>query len=400
MTQEEKAKAYDEAIERARYWAKCPTVWNSDDICQKIFPELVESEENRIKRCIGMALTDVSERRFTDYDTSLRDCLAWLEKQGEQKVPVNDFKAKDWYYSKVDGKRHNIFHSIDNIEPKFKVGDWIVNDNSGGVCQVTEIRDNEYCLWPLDAEIKGYLRIIDVDNDYHLWSIQDAKEGDILAFDTIVLIVDHLGTFENRPIIYSWYFANSEKFHGIGPSEPDRWEVKGFQPATHEQRDLLFQKMKDAGYEWDEAKKELKKIAIHKWENGDIVRLKKDDGTRWQIAKSNDPDFFDEWFISQIRESGIAGGYVSTYILDTDYEFVNNPINDAQKEIDKEFDKLRKTTSETAWNKNDDNLLSWTNDNLKKLKDRYGKDYGNVGKCIEWLKSIKERLGGKELKGE
>ena len=31
-------------------------------------------------------------------------------------------------------------------------------------------------------------------------------------------------------------------------------------PATKEQRDLLFQKMKESGYEWDAEKKELKKI--------------------------------------------------------------------------------------------------------------------------------------------
>ena len=33
-----------------------------------------------------------------------------------------------------------------------------------------------------------------------------------------------------------------------------------FQPATKEQSDLLFQKMREAGYEWDTEKKELKKI--------------------------------------------------------------------------------------------------------------------------------------------
>ena len=31
-------------------------------------------------------------------------------------------------------------------------------------------------------------------------------------------------------------------------------------PATEEQRELLFQKMKEEGYEWDAEKKELKKI--------------------------------------------------------------------------------------------------------------------------------------------
>jgi len=36
--------------------------------------------------------------------------------------------------------------------------------------------------------------------------------------------------------------------------------TEGIHPATKEQRDLLFQKMKEAGYEWDAGKKELKKI--------------------------------------------------------------------------------------------------------------------------------------------
>ena len=40
------------------------------------------------------------------------------------------------------------------------------------------------------------------------------------------------------------------------------------QPATKEQRDLLFSKMKEAGYEWDADKKELKKI-VKRWRDGD-----------------------------------------------------------------------------------------------------------------------------------
>ncbi len=41
------------------------------------------SNEN-IKSCIGMCLTDANEQRFKDYNTTLKDCLAWLEKQGER----------------------------------------------------------------------------------------------------------------------------------------------------------------------------------------------------------------------------------------------------------------------------------------------------------------------------
>ena len=59
------------------------------------------------------------------------DILAWLEKQNEQK-PIFDFKAKDQYVSKVDGKIRNIYHSVDKVEPKFKIGDWVVHDMSDG----------------------------------------------------------------------------------------------------------------------------------------------------------------------------------------------------------------------------------------------------------------------------
>jgi hypothetical protein len=34
-------------------------------------------------------------------------------------------------------------------------------------------------------------------------------------------------------------------------------------PATQKQRDLLFTKMREAGYEWDEREKELHKIQTH-----------------------------------------------------------------------------------------------------------------------------------------
>lgn len=85
MNYEEK---YKQALERAKYWEKQPTVWDSADICQKLFPELLESEleseDERIKKCIGMCLTDATEQRFEDFNTTLKDCLTWLEKQGEK----------------------------------------------------------------------------------------------------------------------------------------------------------------------------------------------------------------------------------------------------------------------------------------------------------------------------
>lgn len=48
------------------------------------FPELKESEDERMLRVIRLALTDVPEERFTTEGTSFLKVLAWLEKQKEQ----------------------------------------------------------------------------------------------------------------------------------------------------------------------------------------------------------------------------------------------------------------------------------------------------------------------------
>ena len=64
-----------------------------ENIVKKWNPEL-ESEDERIKACIGMCLTDVCEQRFKDYNTSLKDCLSWLEKQGEHHIACSEEQMK------------------------------------------------------------------------------------------------------------------------------------------------------------------------------------------------------------------------------------------------------------------------------------------------------------------
>ena len=112
-TIEEKARAYDKALEKAREY------WETDDdntldikargTMEYLFPELAESEDKKIiKEILEVAKTVVScDGTLYGKKYNCREWIAWLEKQGEQKVPVVDFKAEDWYVSKVDGKIHN-----------------------------------------------------------------------------------------------------------------------------------------------------------------------------------------------------------------------------------------------------------------------------------------------------
>lgn len=66
-----KDSRYEEALERAKQGLPI----------DEVFPKLKESENERIRQCIGLSLTDVDEQRFKDFGTTLKECLAYLEKQ-------------------------------------------------------------------------------------------------------------------------------------------------------------------------------------------------------------------------------------------------------------------------------------------------------------------------------
>ncbi len=80
---EEKARRYDESIKRAKDCQFDGLALSQPvrDVIEHIFPELKEDE--RIKSCIRMCLTNAGKHVFDNYNISLSDCLAWIEKQKE-----------------------------------------------------------------------------------------------------------------------------------------------------------------------------------------------------------------------------------------------------------------------------------------------------------------------------
>ena len=72
----------------------------------------------------------------------------------------------------------------------------------------------------------------------------------------------------------------------------DTWDNNNkVYPATKEQRDFLFQKMKEAGYEWDDDEKELKKIEQKPaWSEEDEVMIKVFDSIIRYIVEVVDKD--------------------------------------------------------------------------------------------------------------
>ena len=137
------------------------------------------------------------------------------------------------------------------LESKFKVGDWITDGNI--TIQIEAIKNNCY-LYSGDCTLYS---IKTVDKVYHLWNIADAKDGDILAAsDGSVFIFERVSSYSC--IHYIAVDTSGELVFNRGLNLA--WEsINGVKPATKEQRDLLFQKINEAGFEWDSNKKKLHK---------------------------------------------------------------------------------------------------------------------------------------------
>ena len=155
-------------------------------------------------------------------------------------------------------KTHPDYKELElSVEPKLKVGDWIVQNDNGTVSQITKVikdidKDGEYRAY---EHTNGYFHEI-FENEFHLWSIADAKDGDVLYFNdnTIVIFKD----LYNSTTFHSYCYIEDGLFEISEDEMPDWWESKGFTPATKEQCDLLFAKMREAGYQWDADKKDVK----------------------------------------------------------------------------------------------------------------------------------------------
>ena len=259
LTIEQKAERYDAAIKRAKSKIKNEKdhVLYEDDIIE-IFPELkeqeVESADEKVRKALIKLVTNyASIDLFIEYDIHSYEALSWLEKQGEHKIKTPEESLgidSDTYNKIVDECIYGEQKPIDKVEPNFKIGDWVVYCNDD-VDLITGIEENGYCI-----NNSGYIPFI-CASDIRLWTIQDANDGDVLAWDDSKCIA----LFKN---IYDKDSFNSYGFvggcTGTFESRQSYHDIEGAHPATKEQRDLLFQKMHEAGYEWDAEKKELIKI--------------------------------------------------------------------------------------------------------------------------------------------
>ena len=101
MTTEEKVKAYDEAIRKAAILYKASEPMSACNvIIETIFPELKESEDERIRK----ALIRFHKSTIDIDGIKGADVIAWLEKQGEK----TSWKPSDEQIQTLEYYMHNL----------------------------------------------------------------------------------------------------------------------------------------------------------------------------------------------------------------------------------------------------------------------------------------------------
>lgn len=250
----------------------------SIDSIREVIPELSESKDNIENRLINAIKSSAQlENCLQKHGFKIKEILNWLEKQIERKSDVRyryleellvaddiyQMAMNDAMVEEAKGKATSAilklcvselleFRKTDNsVRPRFKTGDWVIVQGKTlyQIKQVTELSHNHYQYWTTDEHWFGD------GTEAKLWTIQDAKDGDVLAeHETIVLFKKIEG--QNIRCYCTYHYLGFNPTFYVGTLQ----NKNHYCPATKEQHDLLFSKMKETGYEWDAEKKELRTI--------------------------------------------------------------------------------------------------------------------------------------------
>ena len=135
--------------------------------------------------------------------------------------------------------------------------------------------------------------------------------------------------------------------------------ISNVHPATKEQRDLLFQKMKETGYEWDFEKKELRTIEQKStWSEEDLTCL----------------------------------GYLAKFVDENGDSFYGKNKQNVVKWI-QSFANLNQTQKQ-EWSEKDEKMWSQVINEIEAIKSNSSTIFEkNIAQDkIDWLKSIKDRV--------
>ena len=189
----------------------------------------------------------------------------WLEKQGEQK-PAEEYNITGIGSKHAEGKLGEMIKNLkhdnevleqkpaEKVEPKFKVDDWINGYYTN--YKVLSVNNEGYVVEDVDGNKINIL--FENEKFHHLWTIKDAKDGDVLVNGSNIFIFHFIN--DTRLMGYCHVNTDGMFYDDIGKNECFCLIDAVVNPATKEQRETLMKAMADAGYTFDFENKELKKI--------------------------------------------------------------------------------------------------------------------------------------------
>lgn len=434
MTQEEKARAYDEVLKQIK---ECTPDENGFITIypQEIFPELKEPEDEKVRKEIidflklphpqfvgkrdhekwiaWLEKQDIFGKKDVDdaYLKGVRDTKNEIEKQYEANYQTRkdiatfifnyrgDIKDRakwmDYLGIKVSfvGEQGEQKPSI-QFKPKFEVGDWLVHNERKHIIKVVNHTPLVYEV----VNILGHHHTITntaIENNYHLWTLEDAKDGDVLAVEPIDgYPSSFVAIFKERGLD----FFNSHCFIGFDGNfykGEEGHNIENIHPATKEQRDLLFQKMYEAGYTWDDKKKELKVEPI--FNVGDKIQYLKGCGAIMTIEKIENGEYI---FTNNMGHTTIENGNKCYLVERKPAEWHREDeqnLNACLGYIPDEFlrrwlkDVVHAKYDKPAWSEDDEKFFKTA---LWHISYSISNGKGTDIHCdtTEWLKSLKERI--------
>lgn len=318
---------YNKALERAKDMLTYEEVRRED--MEYLFPEIKEPEDEKIKREIRNFIWG-----YPDKLPKRDKWLNWLEKQRKQ--PTDNIEPNP-AWSEEDGEMLTwlcrIIHtqrldkaitlkeeselgkwidkwlnynpqtkkseqSTDKIKTKFNEGDYIVplNVTPLEIWKVVNIdKDGYYNIQPItniiNTEDDEIYRVpaFTLEEDYYLWSINDTKKGDVLVDE-----YNNIGIYSGEKDDLYWHsciYLGCDEYLRCGDGYHKRKNTK---PATKEQRDLLFSKMKQEGYEYNDENKKVSKQTLKITPKFCVGQVITDDNGNWY--KITNIKCLDDWY--------------------------------------------------------------------------------------------------------
>ena len=388
-TIEQKARAYDKAFERAKRMF-------SEKELNYIFSELTESEDEKIKKRIIQAI----KIREKEMNEEWSDEIAWIEKQGNNLVEngytnnkdvieyagnysrtiwrklMDNFKNIKDYHIGCNDVSDIVLNAIINTynwlekpinKPKFHEGDFIKHNKANVIYKIISVNSGSYYIENIDTN--GRIELFHVEQNFHLWSIDDAKDGDILYSPKHNLL---------------WIYKNKGKYHAainLNYANPISFDSNivipsDVCPAIKEQCNFLLQKMSEAGYIVDFKKKKLRKL---KFKVGDEVITENEESLT----------------ITRIDEEGYWSNdlFICGFDDSDEWELVEQKyhmIDEDKAEIDYCFTKMMNGEKvSSTWSEEDEKRLDRICKTLWKNRKGDTDEIYQQEQDINWLKSLK-----------